>query len=175
MKEVTNQSKDPQFEPAPVDPEPTPTPPEEGSKFWEGTNFYIVLILLFLGGYGMVSESDVAAVTAAVTGVASAIMLVRQIAKKKDWSFRNLPESANNWNYLAQLLTMIGVPGAVELIPALQDLLGAILEGNYPAIISAALSLVTLIYYLFFQDRNRSELQRLAGVSGATTISPAGV
>jgi len=93
-----------------------------------------------------------------VGGISAGVYLVRQIITGK-WSFKNFQDK-NGWNYLAQLLILIS-PQFAELVPGLQSLVEALIDQDWGAVISAAVSLVTILYYILSSKTNKNELKRL--------------
>ena len=130
---------------------PNQTPVPVQKKFWEGTNFYIVLTLFIVSLSTAFMSEDAALVTWLVEGAFAAAAAIRIAIKryaKGSWTLDPRKWSLNTGNYISQLIILIFGAGAAGLWPAVEELIGAIAEGSFPGIVSAVFSLGTIIYYL---------------------------
>jgi hypothetical protein len=134
-------------------------PTEEPKKFWQGTNFYVLLGLIVASFSSFFMEEDAQKVTLGVEAIFSLIFLGRHLIKQKGFSWKNFDKSANGWNYVAQFVTLFLGSNVAELIPALKGLVSAISLGEFPGIISAGLGLLTMVYYIFFQGKKGGEVK----------------
>ncbi len=123
-------------------------------KFWQGTNFWVALALLIAGLWSSFSTEIGNTLTGFITGIPAVVFAVRQLVKTGVINFKQWLDSANTWNYLAQIVTMIFGAQFADLLPNVQDLISAIGGGNLQGIIAAAFSLATMIFYLV-RDRNQ--------------------
>lgn len=120
---------------------------------WTGTNIYGQILLLLASLFGGMSEETSGIIVAGGAGVVAAFLAIRNwivTAKfdlKKSWV-----SDPNNIAYLTAVVVAIS-PKFAELIPGLKGLFDALSTGNWGAIISAAVSVVSLIYYTFFKKK----------------------
>lgn len=120
---------------------------------WTGTNIYGQILLLLASLFGGMSEETSGIIVAGGAGVVAAFLAIRNwivTAKfdlKKSWV-----ADPNNIAYLTAVVVAIS-PKFAELIPGLKGLFDALSTGNWGAIISAAVSVVSLIYYTFFKKK----------------------
>lgn len=116
-------------------------------KFWQGTNFWISALMLILAPLG-IAEGVAVETVAFGFGAVTFVGLVRSTittAHFQGWA--ELFKNKNWWNYLAGVVIAIA-PGLGGLLPAIQDLTNAISLKNYGAIISALLTIGTMIFHL---------------------------
>lgn len=119
----------------------------ENKKFWQGTQFYFALLILIGSFWGM-TEVTANAVIGAAVGLIGAIGTVRNFLKTAEPKpFLKTLLSANGINYLTAVLVAIS-PALGDLVPPLKSLVEAIQAGNWGAIVSALVSLGTIIFYL---------------------------
>ncbi len=127
-------------------------------KFWQGTNFWVALALLIAGLWSSFSAEIGNTLTGFITGIPAVVFAVRQLVKSGTIDFNRWLNSANTWNYLAQIITVIFGAQYAEILPNLQGLVEAIGAGNLQGIIAAVFSLGTMIYY-WIRDRNAGNLE----------------
>lgn len=138
----------------------TPTTPKSEKKFWEGTDFYVVLGLVITSASSAFMEESQAQITWLVEGIFAGLYLIRQLATGK-FSFSEFKIN-NGWNYVLQLVVLVA-PQFAEAVPALRDLVDAFINQNWPAVISGLLSLGTILYYILTRPQNKAEFKKLAG------------
>lgn len=125
----------------------------EFQKSLLGTNFYAVLILLITSFFGGMSEDLATQIAGVVSGIIGAAYGVRnwyknaKLVNGKAWI-----ADPNNWTYLSAVVFAI-IPKAGDLVPALRDLIQAVIAGNWGSIITAGVSLLTLVYYIFVKGK----------------------
>ena len=125
--------------------------------FYLSTNFYLALLML-IGSFWALPIELGRELTLAFTAVIAAFGLFRQWLKTKpgrlplrEW----LKKDANTWNYLAGVVLTI-LPFAGELVPALRDVVDAIINGQWNLLLTRLITLGTIAYYLFFK-REKSD------------------
>lgn len=119
----------------------------ENKKFWQGTQFYFALLIL-VGSFWGLQQDQATAIVSAGTGLVGAFGIVRNFLKvAQPQPFLPTLLSANGLNYLTALLVAIS-PALGDLVPPVQKLVEAIAAKNFGAIISALVSLGTIIYYI---------------------------
>ncbi len=118
------------------------------TKFWQGTNFWVALVLaiggLFVGFPEGEAHNIVAAIFAVIAGAGAIREKVKGGVDVKAWV-----SSKNTWNYIAAAVT-----AAIPMIPAdlfsrLHELATAAIGGNWQGIVTASFSIATMIYYIF--------------------------
>lgn len=116
-------------------------------KFWKGTQFYFAL-LIFAGQFFGMSEGMATQIVSAVVGMIGAAGIVRNFVKTAEPTpFLPTLLSANGINYLTAVLVSIS-PQLGDLVPPLKGLIEAIQAGNWGQIVSAMVSLGTIVYYI---------------------------
>lgn len=116
-------------------------------KFYEGTQFWFALLILIGGFWGM-TEDTASQIIASAVGLIGGVGVVRNFVKNADPKpFLPTLLSANGINYLTAVLVAVS-PQLGDLVPPIKKLIEAIQAGNWGAIISATVSLGTIIYYL---------------------------
>jgi hypothetical protein len=116
---------------------------------WTGTNLYLNIILLIGAIFGGMSGDTAGVIVGAAAGVVAAVGLIRAwiVSAKFDSGFINNP---NVWAYITAIVVAFA-PKAAELIPALQGLFEALKTGNWGSVISAGVTLISMIYFTFFK------------------------
>lgn len=118
-------------------------------KFWQGTNFWIALILAFGGLFVGFPESDARNIVGAIfAAIASAGALREKLkgATKVDW--KDWLRSPNTWNYIGAAVVAIvpALPG--DFFLRVRDLIDSILGGNWQGIVTALFSIATMLYFI---------------------------
>jgi len=119
----------------------------ENKKFWQGTNFWfaaIMFILSFVGG----SEQLGMQIASVVVGIIGSAGTLRQFLPNA--KFRGIKATlgeVNTWNYLTASSLLI-LPQAGELIPALRGLYDALIMSNWGLVITRGVTLLTIVFYL---------------------------
>ena len=126
-------------------------------KWWQGTNFWVAASMFILGGFSLVSTTDVSNVIAAVFGIVGSVFAIREGVKLSKFNFKEWISSRNTWNYLASALTAIlpGIP--LELFTRLNDVATAAIGKNYQGIVAGLLSLATIIYFWITGNKQTSQ------------------
>lgn len=116
-------------------------------KFYQGTQFWFALLILIGSFWGM-TQDTATQVISAVVGLIGAVGTVRNFVKNAEPKpFLPTLLSANGINYLTAVLVAIS-PQLGDIVPPLKSLIEAIQAGNWGAIVSALVSLGTIIFYL---------------------------
>lgn len=127
----------------------TKTPPTAAT----GTNMWVNLVLLIASLFGGMSGTDAGIIGAAIAAVIGAVFAIRNwIVTAKFKLDKSWIADPNNWAYLAAVVTGL-IPAAAPLIPGLKSLAEALVSGNWPAIITGAVSLISLVWYTFFKNK----------------------
>lgn len=110
-------------------------------------------MLLVASMFGGMSEETSGIIVAGGAGVVAAFLAARNwIVTAKFNLDKSWVKDPNNIAYLTAVVVAIS-PKAAELIPGMVDLFNALGVGNWGGIISAAVSIVSLIWYSFFKKK----------------------
>ena len=118
-----------------------------------GTNFLTVAILLAASIVGGMQEELAGQIAVLISGIIGAFGGLRnwfkgiKLTTGKSWI-----GDPNNWAYLSAVVLAV-LPKFADFVPAVKDLANAIISGNWSSIITAGLSLLTMIYYLVIKNR----------------------
>lgn len=117
------------------------------------TNFLAVLILLAASVVGGMAEDQATQIAGLLSGIVGAFAGVRNWLKTiKLTTAKSWIGDPNNWAYVTAVVSA-AIPKFADFVPAIQDLANAIVSGNWGAIITAGVSLLTLVYYLVLKSR----------------------
>lgn len=120
---------------------------------WIGTNIYGQIILLIASLFGGMSQDTAGLIVAAVVGVIAAFLAARNWVVNAHFSLdKSWIKDPNNISYLTAVLVAIS-PKLGDLLPGAIDLFNALSSGNWGSIISAAVSVVSLVWYSFFKKK----------------------
>lgn len=118
-----------------------------------GTNFIVVVILLATSVVGGMSEDLATQIAGLIAGLIGAFAGVRNWLKDaKLVTVKKWIGDPNNWTYLSAVV-VAAIPKFADFVPALQDLANAIVSGNWGSMITAGVSLLTLVYYLVLKGK----------------------
>lgn len=116
-----------------------------------GTNFYAIAILLLASIFGGMSDELAGQIAGGISGIIGAAIGFRNWYKNaKLTTGKKWIADPNNWAYLTAAVVAL-IPQFADIIPALHDLATAIASGNWGSIITAGVSLLSLVYYLFIK------------------------
>lgn len=139
---------------------------QEEKKFWEGTNFWSNLALVFFSLWAGYTTTTGDVITETITQLFGGVFAVRQLLKNSMIDLRKWITSGNTWAYLTAVLAPIFGPWIADVLPLLQDLLNSILDGgNLNQILTAAVSFAISVFYLF-RDRAGAQLAKVLNPSG---------
>jgi len=127
-----------------------------------GTNFWVNLLLLVGSLWGL-QEPSATSIVVAIFGIVGAFFTVRNFLVSA--KFVGVKAWATSPNTLSLLSAVIGaaIPAAAPLVPAIGDLAKAFASGNWASIITAGLSLLSLVYFLFIKN-NQVKLPGATGI-----------
>ena len=119
--------------------------------FWKGTNFWIAALMVILSIFGG-GEALASQVVMSVSGLIAAFFAVRQFVNSaKFGGWKETFVQGHTLNYLAQVLLLVGIPNVDQLVAPTKELVQAFVEGNWGRVISAVVSLATIVFYLFIK------------------------
>lgn len=118
-------------------------------KFWQGTNFWIALVLAFGGLVVGFPEGDARNAVAAIFAAIASAGAIREKIKGAKIDWKAWLSSTNTWNYLAAAITAALPMIPVDLFARLGDLARAAIGGNWQGIVTAFFSIATILYYIF--------------------------
>ena len=123
----------------------------EQKKFWQGTNFWVSLVLLIGGLFVGFPQGPAREIVAGVFALIGAVFAVREWAKSTEIDFAAWVRSSNTWQYLATIITAILPTFPLALLDSGRGVVEAIFSGNLQGIIIAGLSFLTMLYNLFLK------------------------
>lgn len=118
-------------------------------KFWQGTNFWISLVLAGGGIFVGFPESDARNIVGGIFAlIASAGLLREKLKGAETVKWKEWITGVNTWNYIGAAVVAIvpSIPG--EFFLRLRDLIDAILGGNWQGIVTALFSIATMLYFI---------------------------
>lgn len=117
-------------------------------KFWQGTNFWVALVLFFGGLFVGFPDGEAKHAVEAVFAAIAAVFAVRERVKGLGIDWKAWITSKNTWNYLGAFVTAIIPAIPLDLFARLNDLAVAIIGGNWQGIVTSVFSIATILYYL---------------------------
>ena len=117
-------------------------------KFWQGTNFWIAIMLLIGGFFVGFPQEDAAGAVTGIFALVGTIFGIREKVKGTV-SFKDWITGSNTWNYIATAVIAIVPTIPSELFVSLRDVLQAAIGGNWQGIGIGIFSLATILYNLF--------------------------
>ena len=118
-------------------------------KFWQGTNFWIAIVLAFGGLFIGFPEGEARNIVSGIFGLIATAGLFREKLKtavKVDW--KDWIRSPNTWNYIGAAVVAIVPALPSDFFTRVRDLIDAILGGNWQGIVTALFSIATMIYFI---------------------------
>jgi hypothetical protein len=118
-----------------------------------GTNFLTVSILLAASIVGGMQEELAGQIAVLISGIIGAFGGIRnwfkniKLTNGKAWI-----TDPNNWTYLSAVV-LATLPQFADFVPPLKDLANAVLSGNWSSIITAGLSVLTMLYYFVIKNK----------------------
>jgi hypothetical protein len=129
------------------------TPTSSIPAVWTGTNIYGQILLLVASLFGGMSTDTSGVVVAGGAGLVAALLAVRNWVINAHFNVdKSWIKDPNNIAYLTAVVVAIS-PKLGELIPGALDIFNALSSGNLGAIISAGVSLLSIVYYSFFKKK----------------------
>lgn len=116
-------------------------------KFWQGTNFYVALFMATAGTLLGFTEVQGKEIVQGLFFSVGTIFAIREKIKMANIDWGAWIKNPNTRNYLFAAISAAipSLPGG--LFTALNDLATAAIGGNWPGIVSALLSVATIIYF----------------------------
>lgn len=131
---------------------------EQEFKFWQGTNFWIALVLAIGGMFVGFPENEAKTFVVAVFALIGAAGAVREKVKDLQIDWRAWLASKNTWNYLATVITAIFPFIPVDLFARLSDLFQSLMGGNWQGVVTAVFSIATMLYYIFVKPKPAAQV-----------------
>ena len=122
-------------------------------KFWQGTNFWLAIVLAFGGLFVGFPEGAARNTVGAIFALVSGAGAIREFVKGAKVDVKAWIGSVNTWNYLGAALMAIFPMLTPELFTSLSNLANAVISGNLQGIVTAVLSLGTILYYIFVKPK----------------------
>jgi hypothetical protein len=117
-------------------------------KFWQGTNFWVALVLAIGGIWVGFPQDEASGAVQALFALISAVGLVREKVKGLRIDWKAWAVSKNTWNYIAAFVTAIVPTIPVDFFQRLNELATAVVGGNWQGIVTALFSIATMLYYI---------------------------
>lgn len=132
----------------------------ENKKPWEGTNFYVNIISLLLGGYIGFNQAMAEDLVGAVFGVIAAGFSIRNLVKTGKYDWKKWFSDSNFYAYLSAIITAIWpmLPG--ELFSSFEELMQNLLSGNWQAAVIAGVYFINVLWKLVFKPAATALLNR---------------
>lgn len=118
-------------------------------KFWQGTNFWLSVVLFVGGLFVGFPGGDAADAIGSIFALIGSAGLIREKIKDAKIDWKAWATSKNTWNYLAAAVTAIVPTIPTGIFASLNEVLTAAIGGNWQGFIIALLSLATMIYHIF--------------------------
>lgn len=115
-------------------------------KFWQGTNFWIAAAMAIGSLWGL-KETDVAPIITGVFGLIGAAFALREKIKSTTIDVKAWASSPNTWNYVVAAIAAAVTTIPTELGSAVSGVIQAVIGKNWPSLITALLSLGSIIYF----------------------------
>jgi hypothetical protein len=129
------------------------TPTSAIPAVWTGTNIYGQILLLLASIFGGMATDTSGVIVAGGAGLVAAILAARNWLKNAHFKVdKSWIKDPNNIAYLTAVIVGIS-PKLGELIPGAVDVFNALSTGNLGSIISAGVSLLSIVYYSFFKKK----------------------
>jgi hypothetical protein len=122
---------------------------QEQLKFWQGTNFWIALVLALGGLFVGFPEGDARNIVGAIFALVASAGAIREKIKGAKIDWKAWISSKNTWNYIAAAVTAAVPMIPLDLFARLNDLATSAISGNWQGIVTALFSIATIIYYIF--------------------------
>lgn len=121
---------------------------EVNKKFWQGTNFYIALLMVAGGLYAGIQDTDVKPIVSGIFGIVASVGLLREKLKGSTLvTFKEWIKSKNTWSYLGIAIVQVIPSIPADFFTRLNEIATAAIDQNWTAFISAILSGATMIYF----------------------------
>lgn len=113
------------------------------------TNFILAVVLLFGGLFVGFPEGEARTLVAGLFTVIGSVGAFRVFFKNAEFSPRKWITNSNTWNYLSTIFIALFPVLTPEFFPAAKNVLDAALTGNFQGILTALISLGTIVWNIF--------------------------
>lgn len=118
-------------------------------KFWQGTNFWLSVVLFIGGLFVGFPVGDASEAVGYIFALVGSVGLIREKIKDSKIDWKAWAVSKNTWNYLAAAVTAVIPTIPTALFTGMNEALTAAISGNWQGFAIALFSLATIIYHLF--------------------------
>lgn len=126
------------------------------SNWWQGTNFWVALVMAFGGISVGLSETDVREFVNYIFGGVGVAFAIREKVKASGINVKAWLSSKNTWNYLFAVAATFFPAVPPEWFSRLNEIVGAIFTKNYTALLSGLFALAVSVFY-FIKDRKKAQ------------------
>lgn len=113
------------------------------------TNFILAVVLLFGGLFVGFPEGEARTLVAGLFTVIGSVGAFRVFLKNAEFSPRKWITNSNTWNYLSTIFIALFPVLTPEFFPAAKNVLDAALTGNFQGILTALISLGTILWNIY--------------------------
>lgn len=117
------------------------------TKFWQGTNFWVTLTIAAGSIWGL-TEADVTPVVTSAFGVLGGAFAIREKIKNTTVNWVAWISSPNTWTYIFAAVAAVVPSLPAGLGPKVSEVITSVIGKNWPAAISATLSLLAMFYFI---------------------------
>lgn len=116
---------------------------------WLSANFALNILLLVGAFWGLSTDTANAVVAVGVAGVGAFGLLRQFLSSARFGGFLPTLRQGNTLTYLATVLTLLGVPAAAEIVPALSGLAEGLSAQNWGLVFSAGFAIINILIRIF--------------------------
>ena len=119
-------------------------------KFWQGTNFWIALVLAIGGLFIGFPENEARNIVSGIFALVAGVGLFREKLKglvPVDW--KTWIRQPNTWNYIGAAVVAVVPTIPLELFTHIRTTIDAAIGGNWQGIATGVFSIATMLYYIF--------------------------
>ena len=128
----------------------------QATKWYQGTNFWVAMVMAFGGISVGLSETDVREFVNYIFGGVGVAFAIREKVKSSGIDVKAWLSSKNTWNYLFAVVATFLPAVPPEWFTRLNEIAGAVFTKNYTALLSGLFALAVSVFY-FIRDNKKAE------------------